>query len=246
MANNCQVSTPTKYVRQMLDFIKYKENIFEKRILENSCGEGNILLEVVKRYIKDAYKQGINNRQIIEGLQHNIVAYEIDAKKIEICVKRLNELVEALGLQNVAWNIKNQDFLKDSKETYDYIIGNPPYITYHDLNKTEREYLKENFVSCKEGRFDYSYAFIEASVKALNKNGKLIYLLPYSIIKNKFAVNLRDYISPYIVGIYDYAGIKVFPDAITSSVILLGKRLAKPKDWKESKNLPYTLETNGR
>lgn len=221
MANNCQVSTPTKYVRQMLDFIKYKENIFEKRILENSCGEGNILLEVVKRYIKDAYKQGINNSQIIEGLQHNIVAYEIDAKKIEICVKRLNELVEALGLQNVAWNIKNQDFLKDSKETYDYIIGNPPYITYHDLNKTEREYLKENFVSCKEGRFDYSYAFIEASVKALNKNGKLIYLLPYSIIKNKFTVNLRDYISPYIVGIYDYAGIKVFPDAITSSVILL-------------------------
>ena len=51
MASNCQVPTPKKYVIQMLNFIKYKENVFEKHVLENSCGEGNILLEIVKRYI---------------------------------------------------------------------------------------------------------------------------------------------------------------------------------------------------
>ncbi|MDE5699409.1 MAG: SAM-dependent methyltransferase, partial [Lachnospiraceae bacterium] len=89
MANNCQIPTPTKYVRQMLNFIKYKNNLYEKRILENSCGEGNILLEVVQRYIKDARKQGKNDSQIVEGIENNIVAYEIDADKIGICVKRL-------------------------------------------------------------------------------------------------------------------------------------------------------------
>lgn len=221
MANNCQIPTPTKYVRQMLNFIKYKDNLYEKRILENSCGEGNILLEVVQRYIKDARKQGKNDSQIVEGLENNIVAYEIDADKIRICVKRLNELIETFGLQGVNWNIYKKDFLKESWDTYDYIIGNPPYITYHDLKENERKYLQENFISCKEGRFDYSYAFIEASIKALNKNGKLVYILPYSVIKNKFAAKLRDFISPYVVGIYDYTGIKIFPNVLTSSVILL-------------------------
>ena len=49
----------------------------------------------------------------------------------------------------------------------------------------------------------------------------MAYLLPYSIIKNKFANQLRIYISPYITHIYDYTGIKIFQDAITSSVILI-------------------------
>lgn len=61
MGNNCQIPTPEKYVIQMLNLIKYKDNIFEKRVLENSCGEGNILVEIVKRYIKDARKQGKKN-----------------------------------------------------------------------------------------------------------------------------------------------------------------------------------------
>ena len=76
MGNNCQIPTPEKYVIQMLNLIKYKDNIFEKRVLENSCGEGNILVEIVKRYIKDARKQGKKNEQIIVGLENNIVAYE--------------------------------------------------------------------------------------------------------------------------------------------------------------------------
>lgn len=221
MASNCQVPTPKKYVIQMLNFIKYKENVFEKRVLENSCGEGNILLEIVKRYIQDARKQGKSDKEIVEGIENNIVAYEIDTDKVKVCIERLNALAGEFELQNITWNIHREDFLKNSKEKYDYIIGNPPYITYHDLDEKEREYLRGNFISCKEGRFDYSYAFIEASINALNKNGKLVYLLPYSIIKNKFANTLRTYISPYITAIYDYTGIKVFPDAITSSVILV-------------------------
>ena len=227
MAINCQVVTPRKYVIQMLDFIRYKENIFDKRVLENSCGEGNILLEVVKRYIKDAKKQGMNDIEIIKGIERNIVGYEIDEDKIEICINRLNDFTKKLGFQNINWNIHREDFLKCSKDKYDFIIGNPPYITYHNLDEIEREYLRNHFISCKDGRFDYSYAFVEASIEALDKNGKLVYLLPYSVIKNKFADKLRTYISPYITDIYDYTGIKIFPDAITSSVILVMQKAIK-------------------
>lgn len=221
MANNCQVPTPRKYVVHMLNFIGYKENLVGKCVLENSCGEGNILIEIVKRYIEDAQKNNTENEQISKGLERDIAAFETDKKKLDICVNKLNLLIHKYGLPGVKWNIRNEDFLKQPKEKYDYIIGNPPYITYHDMDSEKREYLKAEFISCKEGRFDYSYAFIEASIKSLDSNGKLAYLLPYSIIKNKFANKLREYMNPYITRIYDYTGIKIFPDAITSSVVLL-------------------------
>lgn len=221
MPNNCQIQTPQKYITQMLNYVKYKDNVFGKRVLENSCGEGNVLVQIVKRYIDDAKKRNISDRQITEGLEQDIVAYEIDKEKIDQCKKKLNRIIEKKGLTKVNWNIINDDFLKESDEKYDFIIGNPPYITYHDLSKHEREYLRQKFKSCENGRFDYCYAFIEKSIDSLKENGKLIYLLPYSVIKNKFAGKLRKYMSPFVTGIYDYTGIKVFPDAITSSVVLL-------------------------
>ena len=231
MANNCQISTPKKYVSQMLKYAKYKENIFGKRVLENSCGEGNVLTEIVKNYIKDARKKKISEDKILYGLEHDIIAYEIDKNKIKVCTSKLDKIVQKMGFEHVKWNIRNEDFLKHPIEKYDYIIGNPPYITYHNLSENDRLYLKENFVSCQEGRFDYSYAFIEASIKSLEENGKLIYLVPYSVIKNKFANKLRKYMALFITGIYDYTGIKVFPDAITSSVILLMENKKNKKNF---------------
>ena len=47
MANNCQVPTPPKYVDELLDCIGYTHDLYDKSVLENSCGEGNILKEIV-------------------------------------------------------------------------------------------------------------------------------------------------------------------------------------------------------
>ncbi|MDD3416279.1 MAG: Eco57I restriction-modification methylase domain-containing protein [Lachnospiraceae bacterium] len=231
MVNNCQIPTPKEYVSQMLKYAKYKENVFGKRVLENSCGEGNILIEIVKIYIKDARRKKISEDKILDGMERDIVAYEIDNSKIKLCRIKLDKIARKMGFEHVKWNIQNKDFLKQPIEKYDYIIGNPPYITYHDLSESDRLHLKENFLSCEEGRFDYSYAFIEASIKSLEKNGKLIYLVPYSVIKNKFANKLREYMASFITGIYDYTGIKVFPDAITSSVILLMENKQNKKNF---------------
>lgn len=221
MANNCQVQTPKKYVIDMLDYIGYKNHLYGKRVLENSCGEGNMLCEITKRYIRDARKQKYSDEEIVYGLERDIYAYETDCDSIRKCKKRLNKIAHGFGIQGIEWNIKNEDFLKSEFVTYDFIIGNPPYITYHDLPEEERTFLRSNFISCKEGRFDYSYAFIEASLERLGCNGQMIYLVPYSIMTNKFAKKLREILRPYIKTIYDYKTIKIFPDAITSTVIIL-------------------------
>lgn len=74
MASNCQIPTPEIYVDQMLDYIGYSGNLYGKKVLENSCGEGNILLKIVMRYIESAKRREYTSCEIKEGLQRDIVA----------------------------------------------------------------------------------------------------------------------------------------------------------------------------
>lgn len=60
-----QVFTPSQYVEQMLDEVGYQGvGILKKTFLENSVGEGNILLTAVKRYIVVAKKENIHGRKL--------------------------------------------------------------------------------------------------------------------------------------------------------------------------------------
>ena len=233
MASNCQIPTPQKYVQQMLDYVDYSKKLYGKKVLENSCGEGNILLEVVKRYIESAKSEKHSAEEIKNGLNKDIEAYEIDKECIEKCKNRLNKLAASYGIEGIEWNIKNNDFLKeDVQNRYDFIIGNPPYITYHDMDDSQREFLKKSFSTCNNGRFDYCYAFIEASLKTLKNRGKMVYLVPCSIMTNKFAWDLRVKLSKYITEIYDYRTIKIFSQALTSSVIIVCENLTNKSDLK--------------
>ena len=49
MNKKCQVFTPVNYVRELLNSVGYTEQLYGKRILENSCGDGNILIDIVQR-----------------------------------------------------------------------------------------------------------------------------------------------------------------------------------------------------
>ncbi len=218
----CQVFTPPEYVKKMLDIAGYKSDIVGKKVLENSCGDGNILLNIVERYLKECLKKKMTHKSIKKAIESDITAYEIDSKHIKVCVDRLNQLASKYQIYGINWNIIEKDFLRENiLETYDYIIGNPPYITYSDLSLDDRKFVKENYITCGRGKFDYCYAFIEASIKALKKNGKLVYLIPGNIFKNVFASELRTFILPYLSHIYDYTNQKIFSGKLTSSSIIV-------------------------
>jgi len=220
MQKHCQIPTPIEYVRTMLDLAGYTENLYGKTILENSCGEGRILIEIVRRYIEDCRKNNYSDESIIKGIQKDIKAYEIDPQCVKKCIERLDDLAAEMNLEKIHWNIKTEDYLETGGESFDYIIGNPPYVTYHLLKEEERSQLKGKFESCLHGRFDYSYAFVEKSINSLNQQGVLVYLIPYSIFRNKFAHTLREMIKRDLISIIDYSGINVFGDVTASAAII--------------------------
>ncbi len=189
MSDNCQVFTPASVVDEMIKKIGYIENIHDKKVLENSCGNGNFLVEIVENLIKDAIKNKKDKHYIKNALEKNIIAFELDKNRINECILRLNKVSKKYNLDKINWNIINEDFLKYKLDIeFDFIIGNPPYISYRNLKQENRTYIKKKFKSCEKGKPDYYYAFIEKSQNLLNKNGKLIYIVPNNFFKNEFEV----------------------------------------------------------
>ena len=110
----CQVFTPNENVKELLDWCDYKDDLYGKKIIENSCGDGSILKEVVKRYIENCLKKGISKSKIEKGLSEDIYAIEYDEPQYKKCIKNLDRIVKEYQLKKVMWkNIKNEDALSN-------------------------------------------------------------------------------------------------------------------------------------
>ena len=154
----CQIFTPKENVIQLLDWVGYKRNLYGKKIIENSCGDGQILIEIVHRYIKDCIKKHMSINQIKHGLENDIYGAEIDPIHYEKCVDNLNDIAQTYGITNIKWNVLQRDILQEKLNLkFDYVVGNPPYIKYKSLSLKDREYIRNNFETCKKGKFENSY-----------------------------------------------------------------------------------------
>ncbi len=235
----CQIFTPEKYVNYMLDLAGYNENLYGKKILENSFGEGNFLVAIIDRYISDCRKHNFSDEEIMDGLSKDIYGFEIDEEVYKRCLDRIKSLLEKYGLKYKNINLFNADSLISELNDFDYVVGNPPYISYRELDVEIREATANRFESCKIGKFDYCYAFIEKSIQSLKEKGVLVYIIPSSVCKNVFANTLRKkIIEGGLEKIIDQFNEKVFSNAIISPTILKVQ-----KGYNE--NIKYLNYSNG-
>lgn len=221
--SKCQIFTPDYIVKYMLDKIDYISNIYGKKIVDNSCGSGNILVEVVERFILDAKKVRKKNKTIKSALESCIYGYDVDPKMVETCIKNLNNVAQSFGIVDINWNIHNQDGLYIDG-AFDYVVGNPPYISYLDLDQEARTKTKQNFKSCNIGKFDYSYAFIEKGLQLLKNYGKMAMITPANMFKTVFAESLRTTIKSALTHIVDCSAVKIFDEVLTSPAITIYKK----------------------
>lgn len=224
--SKCQHFTPSNIVESMLDLANYKENLIGVTVLENSFGCGNIIKAVVKRYIEDGLSKNTSKNKIADGLSKDIYGIELDENLYHECIKELNAIVAKYKLPPVKWQLFNDNALTHQyNRTFDLVIGNPPYISYKEIDEDNRQFLKDNFTVCRMGKPDYCYAFIELGINLLSKTGKLVQLIPNNIYKNVFAEQLRQLMKPHISAIRDYPNQKLFGNVLTSiSVFLYDKK----------------------
>lgn len=218
-----QIFTPESTVRHMISLLRLHGDLYGRSFLENSCGDGCFLIGIVKVYVESCLNNGHPWMEIVRALERDIVGYDLDGERIEECRKNLDKILCKLDCPfTVKWNLRDEDFLRAQDDRqYDYVIGNPPYLSYWDIPEYDREYVKNHFMTCTKGLWDYCFAFIEKSIAALNKTGKLCYVIPSSIFKTKAAQSLRNMLRATLSEVAEYSSGKVFDGVLTSVAVIV-------------------------
>lgn len=215
-----KIYTPKNIVNQILDISNYNgTHILNKHVIDNSCGDGAFLVEVVERYCSNfQLLDGGNNGVLKRDLETYIHGIEIDVDGFNECIKNLNFAVEKYGIKNINWNIFNTDAIHcDSfNGKMDFVIGNPPYVRTHNLGDNNLE----SFSFINGGMPDLYLAFFEIGFKMLNDNGKLCYITPSSWLNSLSGKTMREYVlkNKNILSFVDFEHCQVF-DANTYVMI---------------------------
>ena len=219
--HNEQVYTPSKVVNFILDNVGFnnKCGIDRKHIIDNSCGNGNFLVEIVKRIF-----QFIPNidREYLEIYVHGI---EIDELAYNEAINRLNKIATEHNISNVKWDVRNSNALAitDFDDCMDYVVGNPPYCNVHHMSKENYDLLKTKFFFCSDGMTDLYIGFFEKGIQMLKSNGILGYITPNSWLTSKAGYWLRDHLYSHnsLQKIYNFDTDKLFNDATTFTCITI-------------------------
>ena len=160
--------TPREIASSMSKLLPLKENAI---IMDPTCGGGTFLIEASKRWKK---------------LNCQLIGNDVDEMLVN-----LTELVLNLGLDkkhNKSLIVSNiYDPSTNIKEYFgkvDYILANPPFSLKIDSLKSESKLFKLGYRNSDA-------LFIDFALKLLKPGGRLVCLLPHSIISNKEYYNLR-------------------------------------------------------
>ena len=153
--------TPPATIKKIFGFLQpYMSNIHD--ILEPSCGS----CEFIKML-----NSTFTNKNIT-GVEYN---------------KTIFDAISDISCENI--KIINGDFLNfTNPQTYNLIIGNPPYFV---MKKNE---VDSNYYDYFEGRPNIFVLFIINSLKMLSDNGILCFVLPTSFLNSSYYNNTRKFI----------------------------------------------------
>ena len=208
-----KIFTPPEVVRFMLDKVGYTPG---KNVIDNSCGDGQILTEIVK--INILHFQG---EELKKELETHIHGVEIDPTVHEECIVNLNNLLKENGInEEIGWDIRCGDSLTihDYDGKMDFVVDNPPYIrTKHLVSDTT------GYTFMSNGMVDLYLAFFELGFNQLNESGKMIYIAPSSWYLSIAGQAMRRYIyeTRHLSHIWDFCHCQVFENAQTYVSITL-------------------------
>ena len=234
-----RVYTPDYLVKVILDFGGYdKPTILKKHVIDNSCGDGAFLTEIVRRYCAFFLTQ----KQDLSKLKHELETYihgiELDAVECDKCILNLNKVVEEYGISKLKWDITNADTLTVDRfnAKMDYVVGNPPYVRVHNLEESYE--IVKKFKFAEGGMTDLFIVFFEIGFNMLAKGGLMCLITPSSWLGSLAGTHLRQHIYTHqnLSGVIDLEHFQPF-EATTYTFI---SRFSKSK--KNSQIDYYTFD----
>ena len=198
-------------VENLLDVILIDSEVFTKRILEPSCGQGIFILKLLSHI----YLKFPDSILISKFISNNIFFVDVQEEMVEKTKTNIQKLFTFLfnedfrgTFNGITWDftdkvISGLSLFDEVKTTpfsnlynsFDYVIGNPPYVTlYGRRDKKENEEQRINYLknyhqfpsSVKNGKLNLVMLFIEHSLDFLKENGKLSFIIDVSFFETAY------------------------------------------------------------
>ncbi len=193
------VLTKRHVVDLILDLSGYQagKDLSRFSLLEPSCGEGAFLLPAVERLLTSIKDRNRN----VKELNDCFLAFDIDpghikttrGKVMKLLLKHGFSIVDAGDLAS-NWIIEEDFLLSNIRQTFDFVVGNPPYIRIEQLDPTLQTEYRSRFMSLFD-RADLYVAFIERGLDLISDTGRLTYICADRWILNKYGAPLRSKIA---------------------------------------------------
>jgi len=159
-------------------------------------------------------------KKAIAGAEANIVHFNEMIENVEN--------MELPNSQFFLWHTWFHDvFSRPSKEGFDIVIGNPPYISAPtqiastELKDQRQRIVASNKYKSLNEKWDLYIPFIELGLQLLCANGAFSMIVPYPLTNQKYGKKLRKMITEEycLLEITDLNGTKIFENATVSNCI---------------------------
>ncbi|WP_227430919.1 class I SAM-dependent DNA methyltransferase [Psychrobacter sp. I-STPA6b] len=189
------IYTPLHIREYIVQSVIKDKDVIHKTFADISCGCGGFLL-VVANMLKQT--NGLSFSDIYENYLFgvDIKNYSIERTKI---VLSLNALFHNEDIKGYDFNLYIADALSfkwseaiNGFKGFDFIVGNPPYVSAKNLDESSKVFLKEWSVA-NLGNTDLYIPFFQIAISNLMEDGSMGYITMNSFFKSLNARLLRQY-----------------------------------------------------
>ena len=248
--SNGRFYTPHFIVCNILDMSGYYGTaILQKHAIDNSCGDGAFLTEMVRRYCEAADRAGLSSDETAHQLSIFIHGIEIDPSECAKCISNVAKTASEFNICDVNWDIHCNDAM--TTHTYDgkmdFVLGNPPYVRVHNAGDT-LETIK-TFSFAQNGMTDLYIVFYELGLRMLNIHGVLGYITPNSYFNSIAGEVMRQYLIRHhlIEKIIDLKHYQAFAATTYTTITILKKDkkddIVSYYRFDEKNQIPYYIDS---
>jgi Type I restriction-modification system methyltransferase subunit len=249
------VYTPEAIVEHMLENTITIEDIIKNpflKILDPSCGSGNILITGYK-YLKKIFMENIdtiNKKNKLSLIEHNIDEHILKNNIFGIDIDEVALITLQLDLFQMTNYVYPENFLCNDflfvnlHSKFDVIIANPPYIGHKMIDKAYSSELRLAYKEVYKDKGDISYCFFYKSLDIIGDLGKVSFITSRYFIESLSGSSLRKYLLSQckVRKIIDFYGVRPFKNVGIDPAIIF---LQKGKEEQHYEVLVMKPENNG-
>lgn len=192
------VPTPASTVDMMVQRLFQGKSAQGLRLLDPGCGHG-------------AFIEGVIRWCAAQGCGcPEIVGIELDPEKLAVARARVGH--------HPAVRLLEGDFLTREFDSFDLVVGNPPYVGIEDLSEEERAIYRGRFATAR-GRLDLYLMFWEKALRLLKPDGRIVFITPEKFTYVETARPLRKLMALHEIEEIQFVPEDTFPGLLTYPAI---------------------------